>query len=104
MALGLVLQIGLLSDGDGKASKILPSVYGSDRDDRYDDDDDDSQRDKTSMYDKTAKHTQLSGPYDGYSGSVGIAVKEDITQTNVCSSDISYCDNEVDNNFHVNPP
>jgi hypothetical protein len=99
MALGLVLQIGLLPDGDGKASKILPSVYGSDPDDRYDDDD--SQRDKTSMH---AKHTQLSGTYDGYNGSVGIAVKEDITQTNVCSSDIAYCDNEVDNNFHVNPP
>jgi hypothetical protein len=102
MALALVLQIGLLSD-NGMAPKILPSVYGSDRDDRYDDDDD-SQRDKTSMHEKTAKHTQLSGTYDGYSGSVGIAVKEDITQTNVCSSDISYCDNEIDNNFHVNPP
>jgi hypothetical protein len=102
MALGLVLQLGLLSD-NGKASKILSSVYGSDdRDDRYDDDD--SQRDKTSMHEKTAKHTQLSGTPDGYSGSVGIAVKEDINQTNVCSSDIAYCDNEVDNNFHVNPP
>jgi predicted DNA-binding helix-hairpin-helix protein len=102
--LGLVLQIGLLPH-NGLSSKILPSIYASGHGDRYDDDNnDDSKQDKTSNHQKTTKHTQLSGAYDGYSGSLGIAVKEDITQTNVCSSDIAYCDNEIDNDFHVNPP
>jgi hypothetical protein len=103
MALGLVLGIGLLLD-NGKVSKILSSVSASGSGDRYDDEGDDSRQGGTPTNENTAKHTQSSHTYGGFSGSVGIAVREDITQTNVCSSEISYCDNEVDNDFHVNPP
>jgi hypothetical protein len=41
--------------------------------------------------------------YD-YSGSRGISVQQEVTQLNICSSNTAYCNNEVDNDFNVNPP
>jgi hypothetical protein len=40
----------------------------------------------------------------GYSGSKGVSVQQNVTQQNVCSSNTAYCNNEVDNEFNVNPP
>ena len=73
----------------------------------YDDGDDDSSKQMELMtYDEGRdKIIPISGSigYD-YSGSRGISVQQDVTQLNICSSNTAYCNNEVDNDFNVNPP
>ena len=73
----------------------------------YDDGDDSSSKQMDLMtYDQGRdKIIPISGSvgYD-YSGSRGISVQQDVTQLNVCSSNTAYCNNEVDNDFNVNPP
>jgi hypothetical protein len=57
----------------------------------------------TMNYERVGEFVALSsGSYD-YSGSRGISVQQNVTQTNVCSSNTAYCYNEVDNDFNVNP-
>jgi hypothetical protein len=97
-ALALVFHVGLLPDV-GKVLNTPSSVHAYTLVDEYDD----SKLDESHIHDKGPKNTPLSISY-GYTGSVGISVQENITQDNVCSSNIAYCYNEVDNDFHVNPP